>query len=149
MNVSRKKRSIGMLPVILAVVVGNLICQNDAWGLWFEVAATKDELRMKYEVVENDYKDGRSGYTLTITDPGKLERVDLIRLQIPSQTVKGRFDVSLNLKTREEDGQQVVNVELSHELARRAEFQLVQSIPFSSSYYLIPLDADVRKAQKK
>lgn len=125
--------------------VACVLAANGVWALGFELAESKDELKLKYEVKVSDHETGRVTAELILSDEGRLGALTAIDLYIPDAKGSGYADLSISLAVRKVDGKQVVTVHLLKDLAERASIQLKTSTldgkqePRTWYYHSIPL----------
>lgn len=132
---------------LIAFAILPFFTTNHAWTLERELGQSKEELELKYDVDATVHDSGRVTVDLSITDLGKLEPIDAVRLAIPSDDGTGFFDLSLNVETRDVEGKKTARIHLSRKLADRAQIQLVTHIspetgkhtPRTWYYHSIPL----------
>lgn len=114
---------------MLLVVALVLWSAGQAWGIGFMLGETKDELKLKYDVVVNDHGTGRVTIVLTIRDEGRLQPLDDVQLAIPAQEKNADgsswMDLVVSLRmTETNDGERIGRVHILKELAERAEIRL-------------------------
>lgn len=108
-----------LLVMLMVGLLGNL-----AWGIGGILGETKEELKLKYEVVVSDPANGQVGVEFTLESAGRLGSIGAVELMIPKEDKSGSYDLTAPLALREENGKQVVRFNLKKEWAGRAEIWL-------------------------
>lgn len=116
-----EKRLFGWSLVLLA---GLVLSANSAWGLGEILGQTKEQLKLKYDVVVHDPNNGQVMVEFTLADEGRLKPLDTVELAIPKQDGSGTYDLTLPLAMREENGKRVARFHLKNQWAARAEIWL-------------------------
>jgi hypothetical protein len=115
--------------VLVAAVVVSWTAGR-ASGIGFYLGETKEELKLKYDVVVHDHGDGRVTIEFTLADEGRLKPLDEVQFYIQAkQPDKGGgyaadLLVSIDMVKTEGGGKRVGRVEILNELAERAEIVL-------------------------
>jgi hypothetical protein len=135
-----RKLCVSLLAFAAVALIANLV-----WALGHQLSESKDELKLKYDLVVQDHGTGRVTAVLTIADEGRLKPLDSVDLVIPGSDKTGYLDLSVSLATSKENGKVVARAHLNKDLAERAELQLKthaldgKSSPRTWYYYSIPL----------
>jgi hypothetical protein len=113
----------------LLVVVALLSLAGLAWGMGEILGQTKEELKLGYGVVVRDLGGtGRVSIEFTLTDEGRLKPLDGVELMVPARETDkagGHFmDLVVPVELKLENGKRVARVQLTRELAERAEIWL-------------------------
>ncbi len=100
-----------------------------AFGIGFILGETKEELKLKYDVVVQDHGTGRVTAVFTLEDEGRLKPLDEVQLVIPGQEKNAdgghRMDLVVSIDMKDAgDGKRVGRVHIRKELAARAEIRL-------------------------
>ena len=128
---------------------------SQAWGIGFYLRETKDDLKLKYDVVVEEHAfggtpTGRVTVVFTLADEGRLKPLDEVQLVVPGQDKNqdgGHWMdlvVSIDM-TNIEGGKRMVRVHILKELAQRAEIRLNthtmdgKQDPFTRLHHAIPL----------
>ncbi|HEV7278687.1 MAG TPA: hypothetical protein VGN57_00625 [Pirellulaceae bacterium] len=125
-----------------------------ACGLGFELAETKEQLKLKYDVSWMDHHTGRVTVNVAIADEGKLGPLRSVELQIRPDDGTGYVDLSTTLSPREADGKRIYSVHLSRELAERAAIRLVtdhfdgKKLPLTWYYHQISMEENLTAEQQ-
>lgn len=134
------------LPLLATATV--LLTTTIVLALGHELSATKEELKLKYDVSVTVHGSGRVTVNLTIAEQGKLKPLDSVQIAIPSQDKSGYYDLSISLATENVDGKLTARAHLSRDLAERAQLRLVtHTLPDGSGgksertwyYHTIPI----------
>ena len=111
--------------VILPLTVG---FSGGSMPMGFELAESKEELKLDYDVSIVDHDTGRVTLVFTPKDDGRLKPVSNVDLYIPSDKkhVGGGVmsDLSLSLDLREVEGQRIARVHIAKELAENAQLKI-------------------------
>jgi hypothetical protein len=110
-------------------VVALLSLADRARGMGEILGQTKEELKLKYEVVVHDLTGGRVTVEFTLADEGRLKPLDGVELMVPAREKDASGGYSMDLMVPVEvksgkDGKRVARVQLTRELAERAEIWL-------------------------
>ncbi len=144
------------LPLLATAAL--LLTTTIVWALGHELSATKEELKLKYDVSVTVHDSGRVTVNLTITDQGQLKPLDSVQLAVPSQDKSGFYDLSLSLATENVDGKLTARAHLNRDLAERAELHLVTHTPPEGGggksertryYHTIPVAKYIKDAAPK
>jgi hypothetical protein len=111
----------------LLVIAATLLAADLAWAIEFGLGQSKAELKLEYDVSVVDHGTGRVTVTLKIASEGRLAPLTSVELMIADKAGPGHVDLSVPLATRDEDGNRVVRVHLTRELAERAAIRLKTS----------------------
>ena len=110
-------------------VVALLSLADRAWGMGEILGQTKEELKLKYEVVVHELAGGRVTVEFTLADAGRLKPLDGVELMVPAREKDASGGYSMDLVVPVElkagkDGKWVARIQLTRELAGRAEIWL-------------------------
>ena len=130
---------------------------STALAIGFELGASKEDLRLSYEVTVYDHDTGRVTVTFRLEDDGRLKPLSSIDLSIPSKekhTGGGyKSDLSISMAVRQEDNKQVARVHIRKDWAERAEIRLKtghldgKQAVATWYYHAIPLKEIVARAK--
>lgn len=107
--------------MLLAVV---LLATKSALGMGEILGQSKDELKLKYDVVVHDPANGQVSVEFTLTDEGRLKPLYGVELAIPRDDGSGSFDLTAPLDMREVNGKRSVFFNLKTEWAQRGQIWL-------------------------
>lgn len=105
-------------------LVALLLAAGIAWGLGSELGQSKEQLGLEYDLAVTDHHNGRVTLNLTIANQGKMAPLDTVQLTIPSDELKGYYDLVISLATEKQGGKLTARAHLSKALARRAVIRL-------------------------
>ena len=144
------------LPLLATAAV--LLTATIVLALGHELSATKEELKLQYDVSATVHDSGRVTVNLTIADQGQLKPLDSVQLAVPSQDKSGYYDLSISLATENVDGKLTARAHLSRDLAERAELRLTTHTPPDGNggksertwyYHTIPVAKYIQDAAQK
>jgi hypothetical protein len=141
----------------LLTVVALLSLADRAWGLGEILGQTMEELKLGYEVVVRDLGGaGRVAIEFALTDEGRLKPLDGVELMVPARetdNADGHFmDLVVPVELKLERGKRVARVQLTRELAERAEIWLTtywfdgKQVVMSRYHHVIPVGPYLKAA---
>jgi hypothetical protein len=115
-----------LVLLIVAVACGTA---GRAWGIGFYLGETKEQLKLKYDVVVHDQGNERVSIEFTLADEGRLKPLDdvqfLVLAEKPDQGGGYSADLLFSIHMHKGEGdQRVGRVQLLKSLAERAEIVL-------------------------
>jgi acylphosphatase len=115
--------------VVFAVAAAVVWVSGRVLGIGFILSETKEELKLKYDVLVEDHGTGRVTAVLTLADEGRLKPLDEVELAIPAQekNADGSYGMDLVVSigmTEIDGGKRVGRVHIRKDLAERAEIRL-------------------------
>ena len=135
-----------------------------ACGIGFVLGQTREELKLKYDVLVHDHGTGRVTIVFTLADEGRLEPLDAVQLVIPAQEKNdhgGRWmDLVVSIEMTRIDGgkinggKRVGRIHIRKELAERAEIRLNTHTmdgkldPLTRLHHVIPVKKFMNDAPK-
>jgi uncharacterized protein (TIGR03067 family) len=123
---SRRTLGWSAVAIVAAVLVWSA---GDAWGLGFILGESKEQLKLKYDVVVEDPGTGRVTIVLTLADEGRLKPLEEVQLYVPGKeknrdgTSPPDLVVSIDM-VKGEGGTRVGRVQILREVAERAQIWL-------------------------
>jgi hypothetical protein len=114
-------RKLGLSFVMLATL---LLTAHRASALGEILGQSKEELKLKYDVVVHDPENGIVMVQFILADEGRMKPLDAVELMMPMTNGSGSYDLVAPLSLREIDGKRQVTVQLKKEWASRAEIWL-------------------------
>lgn len=117
------------LSAVLFVTVLAFWATGEVWGIGFILGATKDELKLKYDLEVQDHGTGRVTIVFTLADEGRLTPLDAVLLVIPEEGKQAdgskSVDLSVSIDMSETDnGKRIGRIHILKSLAERAEISL-------------------------
>jgi hypothetical protein len=114
---------------VLLVVAMACGTAGPAWGVGFYLGETKEQLKLKYDVVVRDQGDERVSIEFTLADEGRLEPLDDVRFLVLAQEPDNGGGYSADIlfsihMHKGEGGKRVGRVQILKSLAERAEIVL-------------------------
>ena len=114
-------RKFGLSLVLLASL---LLSAHRASAMGEILGQSKEELKLKYDVVVHDPDNGIVQVQFTLADEGRMKPLYGVELMLPMANGSGSYDLVAPLDLREIDGKRQVTVQLKKEWASRAEIWL-------------------------
>jgi len=140
----------------LLVVVALLSTANRASALGEILGQTKEELKLGYDPVARDLGSGRVAIEFTLTDEGRLKPLDGVELMVPARETDSAgghsMDLVVPVELKLERGKRVARVQLTRELAERAEIWLTtywfdgKQLVMTRYHHVIPVGPDLKAA---
>lgn len=114
---------------LLLATVAFVWTAGRAWGMGFYLGETKEELKLKYDVVVHNHGDERVTVEFTLADEGRLKPLDEVQFLILAKEPDkgGGYGADLLfsiLMHKGEGGKRVGRVQILKGLAERAEIVL-------------------------
>lgn len=135
------------LLLIAALAVAAASSSSSAAG--FPITQSQEELGLKYEI-SAPLQNGTVILSITISDLGKLKPLQHVVLVIPTANKDSRFDIYMQMATKEENGKIKAWAQLSKEMAERATIELVPektpdgSVVFGWVFFSIPVKEHIK-----
>ena len=135
-------RALRLSVVILAAL---LLTTDPTWGIGFILGQSKEELKLKYDVIVHDPANGQVAVEFVLADEGRLKPLDAVELMIPRDDGSGFYDLTLPLALREAERKRVVRFNLKEEWAARAEIWLTtywfdgKQLVMERNHHVIPV----------
>ena len=113
------------MAIVAAVLVWTA---GSAWGLGHVLRESKEQLKLKYDVVVEDPGTGRVTIVLTLANEGRLKPLDEVQLVVPGKQKDkdggSSMEVELIDMVKGEGGTRVGRVRILREAAERAQIWL-------------------------
>ena len=145
------------LKLLRSLIVAIVIPASLAVAMGFQLGASKDELKLKYDVSVYDHDTGRVTIKFELVDEGRLKPITSVDLSIPSEEKhkRGGFksDLTMSMALTKDGDKQVARVHIRKDWAERAELHIKTGHldgklePLTWYYHSIPLRKLVARAK--